>query len=114
MQQRELAIKEGEVKAKALEAMAKIQAQLKKDQDAIALKRQELDQKERIEGGKIAAKVAGDKLRAVTESERLTQQQTQEMLRQGVDLGKWVQDQAMKLVDMENEKVKDGNDNNSS
>lgn len=109
MQQKELAIKEQQAKDKAMEAMARIQSDLKKEQDRIQLERDKLHQQAQIEGGKIAAKLASDKLRAATEAERMSQQQGQEAIRQGIDLGKWVQDNAIRL--MEKEKGGNGQDN---
>jgi membrane protein involved in colicin uptake len=97
MQQKELAIKEQQAKDKAQAEMAKIQAALKKAQDDIAFKRAELERKTQIEGGKIAAKVAGDKLRAATESERMSQQQGTDAMRLGVDIGRIGLDAAIRM-----------------
>jgi hypothetical protein len=57
MQQKELAIKEAESKAKQMKMLTDVAAQ----QDKIAIEEEKLRSKERIEGLKIGAKIATDK-----------------------------------------------------
>lgn len=69
MRQQELQIKQQEVQSKAQAEMAKIQADMQKTQQKLALDAEKLQSQERIESGKLAAKMSSDNDRNETQKE---------------------------------------------
>ncbi len=69
MRQQELQIKQQEVQGKAQSEMAKIEADMQKAQQKLILDAEKLQSQERIESGKLAAKMQSDNSRSETQKE---------------------------------------------
>lgn len=69
MQQKELQIKEQSAMAKAQTEMAKIQADLEKSRGKAAIDLERMNQQERIESARIAAKMASDNMKTSSQKE---------------------------------------------
>ena len=99
MQQKELQLKEAELQGKAQLEMAKVQMAMGKAVDQKELELQRLDQNERIETARIAAKIAADNLKAETEEQRIMTEKEADAFKQGVDLVKDITLQEQRLND---------------
>ena len=88
MQQRELAIKEQDVQRKALEAQARIQADLQKARDRNELDAERIDAQERIAGAKIGAESAKQALEAEMEGEEISSRERIEGAKIGAEVAK--------------------------
>jgi hypothetical protein len=99
MQQKELQLKEAELQGKAQLEMAKVQMAMGKAVDQKELELQRLDQNERIETARIAAKIAADNLKAETEEKRVMTEKEADAFREGVGLVKDITLQKQRLND---------------
>ena len=88
MQQKELAIKEQDVQRKALEAQARIQADLQKAKDRNELDAERIDAQERIAGAKIGAGSAKQALEAEMEGEEISSRERIEGAKIGAEVAK--------------------------